>query len=189
MNTQSSSAVVRRSALIAALCGLVGQAAASTTSEPLAMSGQNLDLAAPSARIYRSVARDGSVVFGDQPQAGATSMQVRTYASSSAPDALARADREREYWRKRAEGFAQRHRERERDLEETRRLNILSAQRNAYAAAPRVPIYLRSPYWGQGAPRPPQVPPSALVPAYPTMPGISSGVPSNFIGSGFSTAR
>ena len=174
--------------LFMTLCTIGGQAAASTASEPLSMAGRNLGLDAPSARIYRSVSQDGAVVFGDQPQAGAASMQVRTYSSSTAPDALARADREREYWRKRAEGFAQRHRERERDLEETRRLSMLSAQRTVYAAA-QTPVYLRSPYWARGASRPPMVPAGALVPAYPPMPGISSGVPSNFIGSGFSSTR
>jgi len=188
MSTRFRRAGAVRAGLFLALCAYGAQAAASMASEPLSMSGRNLGLDAPSARIYRSVSKDGTVVFGDQPQAGAASMQVRTYASSTAPVALERADREREYWRKRAEGFAQRQRERDRELEETRRLNMLSAQRNAYASA-QTPVYLRSPYWVRGAYRQPPVPHSAVAPAYPPMPGISSGVPSNFIGSGFSTAR
>ena len=78
MTTLFAHAGVVPALLFMTLCTIGGQAAASTASEPLSMAGRNLGLDAPSARIYRSVSQDGAVVFGDQPQAGAASMQVRT---------------------------------------------------------------------------------------------------------------
>ena len=138
-------------ALLIALSIAGAYPVAGAASEPLAASGQNLSLDAPTARIYRSVGKDGSVVFTDQPRAGAASMQVRTYSSSSEPAAIERAEREREYWRRQSEAFALRQRERERELAEDRRLSSLSSQ--PYYADPAPPFYV-SPYWGWSGARP-----------------------------------
>jgi hypothetical protein len=66
--------------------------------------------------IYRNTLPDGTVEFSDRPAAagaGAANVGHSTYVVPDAADAIKRAEAEREYWRKQAEGFDKRTEQRE----------------------------------------------------------------------------
>ena len=131
--------------------------------------------------VYRSVLADGSIVFSDRPLAQAKSSTVVQYPSSAAASDLARA--ERDYWKQRSESFAARSRERERDLEETRRAALLADKRSTQAA---VVIYTgdQSGYGG-GLVR--SNDPAANRTVYETSPGAVSGRLWSPISGGFTS--
>lgn len=150
----------------------------------LALEARGLSVGEPVARVYRSEDAAGRVVFGDRPEPGARSVAVRSFASSSDPQARETARRQQAYWRAQAVGIAERRRARE----EADRQARLEAQRAA-ESQPRyvlVPRHLRAPWIG-GPEVPP--PPGGFAPVYPSTPGAAAGAPAAFIGSGFSTAR
>lgn len=158
-------------------------AAASRSAQELEARG--LTLGAPVSRVFRSTGADGRVVFSDRPEPGAKSVEVRSFASSSDPQAVETARRRQAYWRAQAAAFSERQKERE----EAERRARLEAERAAEAEARYVlfvPHHLRAP-WYAAPPMPP--PPGAFPPAYPSGPGAAAGAPAAFIGSGFSTAR
>jgi hypothetical protein len=67
--------------------------------------------------VYRTTLQDGSVEFSDRPSAAdATSIGQSTYLVPDAADALKRAQVERDYWRKQAEDFDRRNRQRDAQL-------------------------------------------------------------------------
>jgi hypothetical protein len=120
---------------------------------------------------------------------GVGSIQSGSATFTPATDAasLARAQREREYWRDQADRFRVRQRDRERDLDETRRLRLLEAQdrdRGYYS----VPIYARSAeYFAQR--NAPYVAGFRTPSVYTSSPGAAAASgPASFIGSGFSSA-
>jgi hypothetical protein len=79
--------------------------------------------------VYRSVLKDGSVVFSDRPLEATKSMTVMQYGTASDPAEVAR--RERDYWRQRSEAFAERSRAREKELEETKRAVLVADKKAA----------------------------------------------------------
>lgn len=171
----------------------VAAAAASPVSrEPAAPSrstqeleARGLTLGAPVSRVFRSTGPDGRVVFSDRPEPGAKSVEVRSFAPSSDPQAVETARRRQAYWRAQAAAFSERQRERD----EAERRARLEEERAAEAQSRYVlfvPHQLRAPWYAE-PPLPP--PPGAFPPVFPAGPGAAAGAPAAFIGSGFSTAR
>jgi hypothetical protein len=204
---------VRVAAIGVALGAVAGAAGAQSqprqpAGEPpaVALTARNVAMQAPTARIYRSVGPDGSVVFGDRPAPGAQLVEIRSFPSSSEPAAAERARREREYWRAQAVAFEQRRIERERLAERDRMARAQNpteeqwrVERDAwwdwYLTAPDVlrrappppPRWSRRAAGGAGPGPAPGAwgPGSAPGPAM----GAAAGVPAAFIGSGFATSR
>lgn len=192
------------------LTGATGAWAASNTEKKAASPTKlraDTNLPAASNTIFWGVDKDGSVTLTDRPDqvlskfvgqrgaqnlsqgpgAAAVNTGSATFAPANDAAALARAQREREYWRDQADRFQLRQRDRERELEETRRLRLMQSQerdRGDYT----VPIYARSAEYfaSRGAPyfagfRGPSV--------YTSSPGAAAAAgPAAFIGSGFSTS-
>jgi hypothetical protein len=149
--------------------------------------------AMPSTTIWQSRLADGTLELSDRPPSqGAADVARLSYPQPrDAGASRQRADAERDYWRRQAEGFEQRRRERDRQAERARR------------EPPRPPMgadWDGGPYrWvhpGYG-----WLPASATAgvpgalwdgvsPTYGTSPGAVQGrAAGGFIGSGFSTAR
>lgn len=146
----------------------------------------------PSTTIWQARLPDGTLELTDRPPASsATAVQSRTYALPSDGQARQRAEAERAYWRKQAEAFDARRRERDRERE------------SAIAEAPRTvvvhtEVHRPAVYHGYG-----WLPPdivggvgggrgviaAGVAPVYVTTPGAAQGRGSGFIGSGFGTAR
>ena len=202
--------------VIALICSLfllvsaTGAWAASTTEKKAATAAKlraDANLPATSNTIFWGVDKDGAVILTDRPDqilpkpagqratqnftqgqgAGSINTGSATFAPANDAAALARAQREREYWREQADRFQHRQRDRERELEETRRLRVMESHdrdRGYY----NVPIYARSAEYfaSRGAPyfagfRGPSV--------YTSSPGAAAASgPAAFIGSGFSTS-
>ena len=79
--------------------------------------------------LYRSVMPDGRIVIGDHPAPGARQVQVIGTAPTGERADTTGARRERDYWRKRAEEFAQRQRAREEEAEREREATQAAAAR------------------------------------------------------------
>ncbi len=172
----------------------------------VSLTARDVAVQAPTARIYRSVGPDGSVVFGDRPAPGAQLVEIRSFPSSSDPAAAERARRERDYWRAQAVAFEQRRAERERQEERDRLARAQPSseaqwrvERDAwwdwYLTAPDVlrrapPPPPRWPRAGAGHGGPGAAP-GAWGPGTAPGPamGAAAGVPAAFIGSGFATSR
>jgi len=161
-----------------------GTAVDAVAAPPLALSARGMSLDAPATRIYRSVGADGSVVYGDQPIAGARAVQIRSFVSASDATAIATARRQQQYWREQADAFERRRADRqaaeararadaERERDETERLVVV------------VPRNLRAPAFAAG----PGVPIPGVPSSYGSQPGAAASAPAAFIGSGFATAR
>lgn len=177
-------------ALLSALAALLpavaeaanGQGGSTRASDALA--ARELSVGAPVVRVYRSEDAQGRVVFGDRPEPGARSVEVRSFVSSSDAQARETALRQQAYWRAQAAGIDERRKAREeaeqQALEQARRADEL---RPLVLVVPRP---LRAPWI-----RVPVVPPpvEGFAPVYPSSPGAAAGTPAAFIGSGFSTAR
>ncbi len=125
--------------------------------------------------------------LAQNPSIGSGQSGSATFAPANDAVALARAQREREYWREQADKFQARQRDRERDLEETRRMRLLDAQ-------VRDPVYYSSRIYARSADyiaqrNAPYVPGFRTQAVYTSSPGAASaGGPAAFIGSGFSTS-
>jgi hypothetical protein len=174
-------------ALVFALSGPVDAAPAQP--KPIVLKDTDLALAPPTSTIYWSVGKDGKLALSDRPDPQAPSRGANSYRSSSDPESLARAKREREYWRAQADAFAARQRERDRDLEEARRFRVLSAERQSiagYGGYVGVPVVgLRAPVgaWPGGAP-----PGGAQVGIFTSPQSAAPGTgPAPFLSSGFAT--
>jgi hypothetical protein len=68
-------------------------------------------------RVVRSIQANGTVAFGDQVDADAKVVKTTDYMSYSSPEALRRAQQERDYWQRQSEGLRQRQIARDRELE------------------------------------------------------------------------
>lgn len=158
---------------------------AASSSAALELEGRGLSLGSPVSRVYRSVDANGRVVFGDAPVPHARSVEVRSFAASSDPQALETARRQQAYWRAQAEAFEARRKQRE-ETERRAREEAASQGPGYPAVVLVVPRNLRAPWLGQPGPI---APPGAFPPVYPSTPGAAAGAPAAFIGSGFSTAR
>lgn len=149
----------------------------------LALEGRGLVLRAPTSRVYRSVDRDGRVVFGDQPEPGAKSVLARSFAPSSDPQAMETARRRQAYWRAQAEAFSARQKEREQAEARARSEAQSAAGGPSFVLV--VPRNLRASGWSV----PVQMPAGGFPAVYPSSPGAAAQVPAAFIGSGFATGR
>ena len=180
MANQSGWKAVRLSMLCLAVLGASNAQAAKPVAAQAAMVGESKLMA---NGVYRSVLADGSIVFSDRPLAQAKSSTLTQYPSSPAASDAARI--ERDYWRQRSESFAARSRERERDLEETRRAALVADKRTNQAA---VIIYAgdQSGYGG-GLAR--IVDPAANRTVYETSPGAVSGRLWSPISGGFTSTQ
>ena len=133
--------------------------------------------------VYRTTLQDGSVEFSDRPSAAdATSVGQSTYVVPDAADALKRAQAERDYWRKQAEDFDRRNRQRDAQL-----IAAAAAARRVQPVNPpvRVPSYdlelvPRPVYYVHGRPLAPMVQPQ-FVPGFSYAPAdrvtVGSTVP------------
>ncbi len=169
-------------ALLPAVAGAAGQDG--RAGAPGALAARDLSVGLPVARVYRSEDAQGRVVFGDRPEPGARSVEVRSFVSSSDPQARETALRQQAYWRAQAAGIDERRKAREEAEQQA-----LEQARRAEETRPLVlvvPRPLRAPWV-----RVPVAPPPAegFAPVYPSSPGAAAGTPAAFIGSGFSTAR
>ena len=133
MANQSGWKAVRLGMLSLAVLGAFSAQAAKPAVAQASMVGESKLM---SNGVYRSVMADGSIVFSDRPLAQAKTTTVMQYPGIAVAADVARA--EREYWRQRSDSFAARSRDRERDLEETRRASLVADKR---AAQPMVVIY------------------------------------------------
>lgn len=175
-------------ALLSALTVLLPAAAdaagqGGSTAASGALVARELSVGAPVARVYRSEDAQGRVVFGDRPEPGARSVEVRSFVSSSDAQARETALRQQAYWRSQAAAIDERRKAREEAEQQA-----LEQARQAEARRPLVlvlPRPLRAP-WVR-VPVPP--PAEGFAPVYPSSPGAAAGTPAAFIGSGFSTAH
>ena len=149
--------------------------------------------AVPSTTIWQSRLADGTLELSDQPPSqGAADVARLSYPQTrDAGASRERADAERDYWRRQAEGFEQRRRERDRQAERAR----LEPPRPPMGADwDGGPYRWVHPGYGWLPASGAAVVPGALwggvSPAYGTSPGAVQGrATGGFIGSGFSTAR
>lgn len=144
----------------------------------------------PATTIWQARLPDGTLELTDQPPtSSATAVQSRSYALPSDGQARQRADAERAYWRRQAEAFEARRREREREAVTAQAPPVVVFRTDV----PRAIVY-----HGYGW-QPPEIvdgigPSTGVVgvggpSVYVTSPGAAQGRGSGFIGSGFSTAR
>jgi hypothetical protein len=217
-----------RASLIVAACmaGGAGVASAASPGTPIgaavvgggrAMSANELAQAGravgstPSTTIWQSRLPDGTLELSDRPPpTGASQVGQRSYVLPTEGVARQRADAEREYWRKQAEGFNRRQQDRDRLEQADAERRARSQPQPVYAdtgapvwyGAPRV-----RPWPGHGGPYfpptfPPPFPPAngaVTLPgpvqgnggsAYTSSPGAVQGrATGGFIGSGFATGR
>lgn len=168
-------------ALWAALAGLPSAFAADAPATITMKPGEAI---APSARtIYRQVDKDGNVVFSDRADRSASEQATITFQPSSDASSLARAHQEREYWRRQAESFAARQRDRERELERIRRVRaIQEIENNRYYLVPGLVVRGAPPFGDV-------VPGGAIAGTYSSSPGAAAAAGSAFIGSGFGPSR
>jgi hypothetical protein len=150
--------------------------------------------ATPATTIYQATLPDGTFELSDRPpSSGATGIDRRSYALPQHAAARERAEAEREYWRRQAEAFERRRSERDRALEQSRRVR----------AAPPTTVIVRSDfprgvYHGYGW-MPPDLFGAAVSPnaflaggvssVYTSSPGAVRGRDVGFIGSGFGPRR
>ena len=162
------------------------QSAAAPT--PLVVLSPGLSTSEPQSlgnRIYRSVGKDGQVVFGDRPEPEAAQSNATHFMSYSSPQAMARAQQERDYWHRQADGLRQRQLTRDQELEQARReaeyqAALVHARQDALIDRRRVVVGYRN------------FPPRAfgpVAPVYTSSPEAVNGRSSGFIGSGFATGR
>ena len=140
----------------------------------------------PATTIWQARLPDGTLELTDRPPAaGASAVQSRSYALPEDDEARRRAQAERAYWRKQAEGFEARRSERER-IREQPVAPVTTVIVQAEVERPAV-------YHGYGWVPPvvggglrPVVP---VAPFYATTPGAVQGRDGGFLGSGFGTRR
>jgi hypothetical protein len=186
------SAALRQGLVIVLAAAMPATAVALTDRPPrsdLPPRTSDLRLPAPTSTIHWAVAKDGSVMLSDRPGSGAAQQGVQSFRSYSDPESIARAARERDYWRAQAEAFNARQRERNREFEQRRVVAVPDQADYGYPRYFAVPGYLR--YQG---PRP--FPPAGVNPG----PSFGTGAPftqshgaapgqgpAPFLSSGFAT--
>ncbi len=138
--------------------------------------------AAETVKIFRSTMPDGSIVLGDKPSSGASSVASDTIVLTAPRGA---ADAERDYWRRQSEGFNLRQQQRD-SVQRSRR--AMSPDYSADMAMYGDDMQPRVSYYGHSVGKP-LVPPHLVPRDYATSPGAARGRSSGFIGSGFSTSR
>lgn len=159
----------------------------------LARAGRQID-APPATTIYEARLSDGTLELSDRPPAtGATAVERHSYVLPQDSAARRRAEAEREYWRRQAEGFERRQRDRDRELERAQRV------RPPQTIVVQADLGRRGVYHGYGWVPPdvhggfgtmPGVPPAAVHPIYSSSPGAVQGrSEGGFIGSGFPSRR
>lgn len=140
---------------------------------------------AATSTIFWALDKRGVLVLSDRPAVQGSQAGQQTFAASTDAASLAKAQRERDYWRAQADQFSSRQRERERELEAARRLRFLdsrNSERDYYLGAP---IYARGVEWWSGR-NAPLVGGFAVPTQYSTSPGAVPSGATSFIGSGFS---
>jgi hypothetical protein len=115
--------------------------------------------------VYRSVDKDGRTVYSDRPLGNSTPIGSYAAMNNSAEVAL----REREYWRQRADAFAERQRQRDLQFEETRRV-ILKSEQTSAPSVIVLPAYVGGYSNVTGASSP-----ANINPVYETSPGAVRG--------------
>jgi hypothetical protein len=83
-------------------------------------------------RVVRSIQANGVVAFGDQMDADAKEVKTIQYMSYSSPEALSKAQQERDYWLRQSEGLRQRQAARDREFEAVK---LARQQEAAFALA------------------------------------------------------
>jgi hypothetical protein len=183
------------------------------SAEELARTGRAIE-APPATTIWQSRRPDGTLELSDRPPpAGAAQVGQRSYTLPKEGAARQRADAEREYWRRQAEGFNRRQQDRDR-IERAESERRARAQPQVVFADAGRPIWYGAPTvqpWPPhgGLPVPPGVGPPGVGPypqpeprplpgpiqgsgasAYTSSPGAVQGrATGGFIGSGFATGR
>lgn len=141
------SAALMKQGLAIALAAVLPATAIAVTDKPprgdLPPRTSDLRLPPPTSTIHWAVAKDGSVVLSDRPEPGAAQQGVQSFRSYSDPESVARATREREYWRAQADAFSARQRERDRDLEQRRVVAVPDQDYYGYPRYFAVPGYFR----------------------------------------------
>ncbi len=115
--------------------------------------------------VYRSVDKEGRTVYSDRPLGNSTPIGAYSTVTNAADVAM----RERDYWRQRSDAFGERQRQRDRDLEETRRVMIKSDQSQAPSVVV-LPTFVGG-YGGASQ----AVPANMVNPVYETTPGATRG--------------
>ncbi|RPH45614.1 MAG: hypothetical protein EHM87_05605 [Burkholderiales bacterium] len=179
------------------------------SAEELARAGRAIE-AAPATTIWQSRLPDGTLELSDRPPpAGAAQVGQRSYTLPKEGAARQRADAEREYWRKQAEGFNRRQQDRDR-MEQAESERRARAQPQVVFADAGRPVWYGAPTlrpWPPHGGLPPGVGPSGPYPqpdprplpgpiqgsgasSYSSSPGAVQGrATGGFIGSGFATGR
>ena len=88
--------------------------------------------------LYRSTMPNGRTVIGDRPEPGARRTEAIGAALAVDRADTVRARQEREYWRQRAEAFAARHEQRQREFDAERSERVGRAERERALYASRV---------------------------------------------------
>jgi hypothetical protein len=164
--------------------------------DELARAGRAVE-STPALTIYQSRLADGTLELSDRPPQSAAGAVERLSYGLAPQDAATRqrAEAEREYWRKQADGFVRRQQERDREAERLARERpspsiafVEWPRRPAYHGhgwpLPADAVYPALPTWGYGA-----YGGYGVSGAYTSSPGAAQGRSGGFIGSGFSTAR
>jgi len=183
------------------------------SAEELARTGRAIE-AAPATTIWQSRRPDGTLELSDRPPpAGAAQVGQRSYTLPKEGAARQRADAEREYWRRQAEGFNRRQQDRDR-IEQAESERRARAQPQVVFADAGRPVWYGAPTvqpWPPhgGLPVPPGFVPPGVGPypqpeprplpgpiqgsgasSYSSSPGAVQGrATGGFIGSGFATGR
>ena len=172
------------------------------SADELARAGRAIG-STPSTTIWQSRLPDGTLELSDRPPpTGASQVGQRSYVMPTEGVTRQRADAEREYWRKQAEGFNRRQQDRDR-LEQAEVERRARSQPQPGYADVGVPVW-----YGTPRVRPSPVHGGSLFPpfnaavtlpapvqgnggsAYVSSPGAVQGrATGGFIGSGFATAR
>ena len=136
-------------------------------------------------RVVRSIQSNGTVAFGDQADADAKEVKTVQYMSYSTPEALRKAQQEKDYWFRQSEALRQRQAARDRELEAVRQarqqeaaMAMAQAQAEQYYVWRRV-VGLRN--------FPPAQHPGVL-PVYSGSPGLA-GAAGGLLTSGFAGRR
>ncbi len=137
-------------------------------------------------KVYQSRMQDGSVVFGDKPEPGASELRSREYRlPDPLPDDVLEA--ERLEWEHQARAFDQRHAERQaieaqaRLAREAAAVRRDSLQGASYTVHSSGAVY---PGWASQA-LPIMPPPAGYASQYRSSPGAINGRQGSFLGSGF----
>lgn len=126
-------------------CVAVSTARAADADRQIVFKETDLRVAPPAGTIYWSVDRGGRVVLSDRPDPGAPRQIAGHYQPYTDPDAMQRAQREREFWQAQARALDERQRDRDREQEMWRRQREIAFERELAAS------HGYGSYWGDPA--------------------------------------